>query len=312
VWTNLIKHKPAAKLTIDLKFRAVFSQRSATRFSKSIDDEINFVNGELLQIYSEKKPRGLFIYEGIERPIAPVNGSISNAEAYEDFISEIFSAFWKVTEVNLLNVRYVLMTLVLPRIGTALETFEADLREGRFDRSMPALMTAIPLARQDMRAAIERVASWFTLSANSEYQDFDLEIAYRAALSSVKTYYSNITIQSNYRTNPESIIFQGWCLPIFARLFFIILDNAAFHGASEGMHLDISTSVSLTEGGLFSLRVANTLPNSIDFSRLQMTINNINEVYGDEKTRDMVGQERGSGYLKYGSFSSLTSGVDIR
>jgi hypothetical protein len=34
VWTNLIKHRPAAKLTIDLKFRAVFSQRSATRLKR--------------------------------------------------------------------------------------------------------------------------------------------------------------------------------------------------------------------------------------------------------------------------------------
>ena len=34
MWTNLIKHKPAAKLTIDLKFRSVFSQRSATRLKR--------------------------------------------------------------------------------------------------------------------------------------------------------------------------------------------------------------------------------------------------------------------------------------
>ena len=33
-WTNLIKHRPAAKLTIDLKFRAVVSQRSATRLKR--------------------------------------------------------------------------------------------------------------------------------------------------------------------------------------------------------------------------------------------------------------------------------------
>jgi hypothetical protein len=34
VWTNLIKHRPAAKLTIDLKFLAVFSHRSATRLKR--------------------------------------------------------------------------------------------------------------------------------------------------------------------------------------------------------------------------------------------------------------------------------------
>ena len=34
MWTNLIKHRPAAKETIDLEFRAVFSQRSATRLKR--------------------------------------------------------------------------------------------------------------------------------------------------------------------------------------------------------------------------------------------------------------------------------------
>ena len=36
MWTNLIKHRPAARATMDLKFRAVFSHRSATRL-KSLE-----------------------------------------------------------------------------------------------------------------------------------------------------------------------------------------------------------------------------------------------------------------------------------
>ena len=34
MWTNLIKQRPAAKATIDLKVLAVFSQRSATRLKR--------------------------------------------------------------------------------------------------------------------------------------------------------------------------------------------------------------------------------------------------------------------------------------
>lgn len=34
MWTNLIKHRPAAKLTMDRKLRAVFSQRRATRLKR--------------------------------------------------------------------------------------------------------------------------------------------------------------------------------------------------------------------------------------------------------------------------------------
>ena len=34
MWTNLIKHSPAAKLTIERKFCAVFSHRNATRLNR--------------------------------------------------------------------------------------------------------------------------------------------------------------------------------------------------------------------------------------------------------------------------------------
>jgi hypothetical protein len=34
VWTNLIKHSPAAKLTMERKLRAVFSHRSAARLNR--------------------------------------------------------------------------------------------------------------------------------------------------------------------------------------------------------------------------------------------------------------------------------------
>jgi hypothetical protein len=104
-----------------------------------------------------------------------------------------------------------------------------------------------------MRTAVERMASWFTLSSNSEYQDFDLEIASRAALSSVRTYYSNITIKSYYASLPVALVLLGWCLPILARLFFLIVDNAAFHATNESGYLRIATVVELDGDGSLSL-----------------------------------------------------------
>jgi hypothetical protein len=266
-------------------------------FSARVDEEINFVN-KLLQIRADKTPQGLFIYEGVERVIAPIGAAISKAETYDEFVAEVFASLWKVTEKNLSQVRDKLMMVVLPTFGDALGRLEGELREGGFDQLVPALLTAIPLARLDMQVAIERVASWFTLSSNSEYQDFDLEIAYRAALSSVKTYYSNISIHSAYVSHPGPIMLQGWCLPILARLFFLILDNAAFHGASEVMRLRISTSVALGGNDLLSLKISNTLPGGLDLNRLRSTINSINDAYGEEKAKEMVGQEGGSGYPK--------------
>jgi hypothetical protein len=280
-------------------------------FSAEIDDEITILNSEFLQIRSDKTSQGLFEYEGVERILAAIGSTPSKSETYEEFITEVFAFLWRVTEANLFQVRGQLGTKVLRTFSDSIGSLEAKLRWAGFAQSVPGLFAAITLGRQDMRTAVERVASWCTLSSNSEYQDCDLEIAYGAALSSVRTYYSNINIESYYASRPVALVLLGWCLPILARLFFLILDNAAFHGTNESGYLRIATVVELDGDGSLSLKVSNALPAGFDPTQLALKIENLNATYGKEKARDMVGQEGGSGYPKIWKLLNLILGADI-
>jgi hypothetical protein len=90
---------------------------------------------------------------------------------------------------------------------------------------------------------------------------------------------------------------KGSSLPIFARLFFLLLDNAAFHGASNRTELGLSVSIELDDGALL-LEVRNDLPHDQDYEKLDARISGINEDYGHEKAAELLGEEGGSGYPK--------------
>lgn len=265
-------------------------------FSRRIDEQIDILNRQLLRIRSEKTPEGLFIYSLNEAVLQNWERRWGQIESYESFIEALVDYFWKVTDANLNRVRENLYNSVSHEFNESLNKLEGTLREHGVDSYIPGIMTAINMVRPEVRSAIERVASWFTLSGNNEYQDYDLEIAYQAGLQTVKTYYANVIINDQFKSN-TTIILKGSSLPIFARLFFLLLDNAAFHGASKRTALNLSVNVELTDGALL-LDVRNDLSTNHDPDKLDARIAGINEDYGHEKAAELLGEEGGSGYPK--------------
>ncbi|MCJ2007968.1 hypothetical protein [Methylobacterium sp. J-092] len=269
---------------------------SLSAFSEKIDQQIDKLNRSLLRIRSEKTPNGLFNYSLSESVLQNMEYRNAQTEMYEDFISSVLDQFWKVTEHNLNRVRENLFTSVLQEFNESLNKLEEDLRENSTALYVPGVMTAINMVRPEVRSAIDRVASWFTLSGNNEYQDYDLEIAYQAGLQTVKTYYANVSISAKFESNVV-VILKGSSLPTFARLFFLLLDNAAFHGAHNRSELNLIVSVEFSEKS-FLLEVRNDLPPAVDLPKLDLKIKSINEDYGHEKAAELLGEEGGSGYPK--------------
>jgi hypothetical protein len=271
-------------------------QSMLAEFSQKIDDQIEYLNRQLLRVRSEKTPEGLFLYDLNESALSSVERKWGALEAYDEFMDAVFDSFWKSTESNLSRIRNTLLESILSDLNNAVNELEAKLRESALDQSIPGLMQAITMVRPDIRSAVERVVSWFKLSANTEYTDFDLEIAYQAGFQSVKTYYSNISITPSF-VSSEQVMLQGWCLPFFARLFFLILDNAAFHGARDRSNLQVDVRVEANDSSI-SLRLENDLPKGCDIAALTEKVASINADYGQEKAVERLGEEGGSGYPK--------------
>lgn len=267
-----------------------------TDFSRHVDDKIEHLNRKLLRIRSDTNPEGLFVYDIGEHAMIQLERRWSKIPTYDEFVDTVFSYFWDATQRNLDRVRENLNTEILNDLNSITSDLQSRLNNAGFDSLIPSLETAITMARPEMRSAVERVSSWFTLPRNTEYQDFDLEIAFEAGLQSVRTYYKNKSISSTYSA-PSQIVILGWCLPMFARLFFLLLDNAAEHTAKNRHDLDVRLDVESTADSLL-LTLKNDLPADYDLDRLIAKVETINSDYGKEKARDLLGEEGGSGYAK--------------
>jgi hypothetical protein len=266
------------------------------KFSTRIDDEIDRVNRQLLRVQSETTPHGLFKYGLSDAALMAADNTWSTKETFDEFIDAVFSVFWDGTQRNLGLVRDALSSVVLTELIDSLTSLAQDISVDGFDQVLPDLEHAITMVQTEMRSAIDRVTSWFTLSSNNEYQDFDLAIAFQAGMNTVKTYFRNISITEEYRSNGE-IIMNGWCLPMFARLFFLILDNAATHGARSRPTLRISMLVEVKDSTLF-IKATNDLPADHDNAELRRRVSEITRDYGQARAMELLSEEGGSGYPK--------------
>jgi hypothetical protein len=266
------------------------------RFSSGIDDQIDRLNRKLLRVRSDTMPEGMFNYTLSDTAIMAVDNTWSSKETFDEFLDSVFGVFWESTQRNLVQVRGALTTSVLSGLIECMNNFAQEVSANGFDTSLPDLEHAITLAQTEMRDAIDRVANWFTLSSNNEYQDFDLAIAFQAGMNTVKTYFRNLTIVDDYRSDGEMVV-NGWCLPIFVRLFFLILDNAATHGARNRTSLRISMVVEVGGGNLL-IRATNDLPSDHDKDELSRRVDEINRDYGQARAMELLAEEGGSGYPK--------------
>lgn len=267
-----------------------------TALSTGVDEKIEHINRDLLRIRSEINPEGLFNYDLHTQQFRALEIQLGPLESYEEFVSQVIDNLWAITERNLKRVRDVLTSTIQSDFMWLISQFEQSLYANGVDKQAPLLLNAVTLVRQEVRDAIARVADWFTLSRSHDYDDFALKIAFQAGLQSVRKYYAHLHISETF-TASAPIVLSGWTLPIFARLFFLLLDNAASHGAGNRPALNIEVAAEVDETTLL-LTVSNDLDPNADFVRLDDRIAQINKEYGQANAAERAGEEGGSGYPK--------------
>lgn len=271
-------------------------QEALSNFSAAIDSEIEHLNRKLLRIKSDQATEGLFDFAISSVNLQLLQQKLEGVATYEEFIDGIFDFLWDLTRVGLQRVRDVLPGSTLARLNNTIHSLQSRLRDIGDNEQISALLAATYLARTDVAPAIERVASWFTISATTEYQDYPLSIAYEAALATVKSYYSQLEIGSDFRSNVQ-ITMSGWTLPFFARLFSLLLENSAYHAGINHGRLPLSVEAHY-EGDILTLIVKNALSTDKDFAYVEERIANINANFGSAPSQEVIQQEGGSGYPK--------------
>jgi len=265
-------------------------------FSERIDSEIESLNKQLIRLKSDQAPKGLFDFGMGDLEVQVLKRKCERANGYEEFLSIIIEYLWTRTNYGLEKIRNVLQTSVLNNLFAALQELQDSLRQYEYDEGVVSLLSASNLVRPDLRSAVDRVASWFTLSGNTEYQDYDLQIAFEAGLATVRSYYSNLSIISQY-TAPEPVMMAGKTLPFLARLFSILVENSAFHSRLTSGNLKVKADARVEDRILY-IDVANNLDPQIDRAALRQRVAFVNSEFGREKASQRIREEGDSGYPK--------------
>lgn len=265
-------------------------------FSAEIDAEIERLTRKRIRINSESNSEGLFVFAVSSLDIHILQQRVESLETYEDFLKACFDVLWAVAQIGLNRVKHCLRVETLNHFNSALDKLQDRADEYLDWEQAPLIKQAISLARPEVDAAVERVSSWFALSTSHEYQDYPLQIAFDVGLATVTSYFSHLDIDASIE-GAEKIMMAGWTLPSFARLFLLLMENAALHaGVTEG-RLAIKASATLSTS-ILDISVSNELASSTNYESLENTVNKLNGDFGGEKAQDSVGTERGSGYPK--------------
>jgi hypothetical protein len=278
----------------DLELQGI--QKALACLSSRVDEVIERINRKLIRIKSDKSPDGLFSFDITTIQLNLLQRRCDAIEEYEEFVGVVMDILWGLTNASLEVVRNVLVNDIWHDLQHALEELQIELDCLGSLSSSSGLIAAINLARPDIRAAVERIASWFVPSNNSEFADYPLKLAFEASLATVKSYYRDLDITHNF-WEPTNLVLAGWTLPSFARLFLILIENAAFHCGVGTGGLDVVCEATLNESWL-EIILRNSLSSGVDRDKLGARLARINANFNREGAFEAIDNEGGSGYPK--------------
>ena len=266
------------------------------RFSGKVDDIIERLNRDLVRIRSDKAPQGLFQLTISETLLKLVQLRCESIDEYEQFVDEVISVMWELTHASLERVRQNLLSDIWHQFQAALGDLQGELEKLAEAYELTTLLASINLARPEIHAAVERVASWFVPSINSEFADYPLQLAYDAGLATVRSYYKDLEVVPEFEGGSD-VLMSGWTLPTFARLFSILIENAAFHSGISKGELKLPGEA-VREASRLTIKLRNALSSNVDRDQLESRVAQINNTFNREGATAAIGNEGGSGYPK--------------
>jgi hypothetical protein len=284
-----------SKLGEDSYYRSELNDLLAA-FSEKIDKEIERLNYQLLRLRTDSNPDGLFDFRFSESIKHALEKACSRCETYEHFMEILSAVLWKATEANLSKIRECLRLEVAPNLSNALTQLQSDLYTSGIGHILPELNSAIASVRPELGHAVSRVSSWFSLSDDTEFPDYNIGTAFEAGLQTVKSYYSHLRVHSTF-ASADDIQLKGFTLPLLARLFFIILDNAAFHSGENRSDLSLDASIE-RDGTTVHMRIINDLADDKDLAAARTSVKSVLEKYSKDRATEYIRLEGGSGYPK--------------
>jgi tetratricopeptide (TPR) repeat protein len=263
-------------------------------FSFAVDQINEEVRTKWIQISVKQEPESaLFDYYFDETSLSQLYASIEAFEPMDSLVDLIFDALTKRTEVNLSSARNRIESELEERFVSLIDALESSV-EGHFPSSpRQRFRRSIEECRTDTHETCKKVASWFRLSTQHDFYDFDFEEAVRAAVDIVSSFPNflrvpHIKIECKHK-------FSGGSFRSFINMLYILLENVARHAAPFSDEVSITAEESQ---GVLKLTVVNPLAAETDIEMLRTKVNSIEQAESFRDFREAIRSEGKSGFPK--------------
>lgn len=283
-----------------IKFQGVLK-----KFSKSIDDKIDFIINEQMQIYSNrynKKKKGLFnFYYPEEYLWVLYKETTENVENYDGFLNFSFEIINDHTDILLFNIREYFRANLNFEFNNFMDELEADIKVLFPVQAdiFSELFQLINNTKTLIQNELDVISEWFKVSNQELDYSLDIQTIIETSVESINLIHAKNKIKANIIIG-SNILLEGF--DYYIVIFGILLENIIRHSGIESPEICVeicadSMIAKVENNDLYCInfKVSNDFCN-VDKNKLITVFENIKENWNTKL--DKVSIEGGSGFQK--------------
>jgi hypothetical protein len=269
-------------------------QQSLASFSAAVDTAIQELRDQIIQIKSDRRPRGLLDFSPNKGQVAELESAVSECSSVDSAIDSILMLLWKQTDAGLGAIREYLRVEFVRKLNSALDTLEHASRESH--PRLAELEAAITTARTQIHDELDTVSDWFTRGDAAPSEDFDFDLAVDTALAMVNR--GHVKRQLRLVRQLQPIRLRGYSLNALVNILVLLFDNALKHSGEQSDDVSLALRTNCSRP-FFSIEASNALNSCINIVDLRTKLGGVRAILAEQAaTSEKVRDEGGSGYPK--------------
>lgn len=266
------------------------------RFTLKVEEIIERYRKELLHIRgSDANLSGMFNFIFQRETVLELMDSVTIRTTYEDFIEQLMSYCWIITDRSMELIRLELGESLV-QINQAFHALITSVESKIPREHVSAFSDAVARARTDFQAAIESISGWFRRSVDPRRDPFDFDIALEVALQQIRNCYVKSRLFPQKQLNVRTKI-AGQYLDGMVEVLFILLQNIILHSSCEGSPNGVVITAH-QNGTVLDVSVVNKLDRNVDLDACKQIANEAMSRYEHDTAMKMARREGGSGLSK--------------